>query len=64
MALKRISKTGVETGQTIEALQVSQSFDALNPTSTVGYEIGISGSFRVSGSSTFHLATGADQFKL
>ena len=64
MALKRISKTGVETGQTIEALQVSQSFDALNPTSTVGYEIGISGSLRVSGSSTFHLATAADQFKL
>ena len=30
-SLKRISKTGVETGQTIEALQVSQSFDAFNP---------------------------------
>ena len=63
-SLKRISKTGVETGQTIEALQVSQSFDAFNPTSTVGYDIGISGSFQVSGSSTFHLATAADQFKL
>ena len=46
-SLKRISKTGVETGQTIEALQVSQSFDAFNPTSTVGYDIGISGSLQV-----------------
>lgn len=63
-SLKRISKTGVETGQTIEALQVSQSFDAFNPTSTVGYDIGISGSLQVSGSSTFHLATSADQFKI
>ena len=30
MALKKIKKTGVETGQTIEALQVYKSFDALN----------------------------------
>ena len=59
-SLKQITKTGVVTGQTIEALQVSQSFDALNPSSTVGYEIGISGSLAVSGSTTFHLATAAD----
>jgi hypothetical protein len=64
MALKKIIKTGVETGQTIEALQVSQSYDAFNPSSTVGYEIGISGSLEVSGSSTFHLATAADKFKI
>ena len=41
MALKQIIKAGVETGQTIEALQVSQSYDAFNPSSTVGYDIGI-----------------------
>ena len=64
MALKKIIKTGVETGQTIEALQVSQSYDAFNPSSTVGYEIGISGSLEVSGSSTFHLATAADKFTI
>ena len=61
--LKQISKTGVETGQTIEALQVSQSFDAFNPSSTVGYEIAISGSLRVSGSTTLHLASG-DNFSI
>ena len=64
MALKKIIKTGVETGQTIEALQVSQSFDAFNPSSTVGYEIEISGSLAVSGSSTFHLAISADKIKI
>ena len=68
MALKRIIKTGVETGQTIEALQVSQSFDAFNPTSTVGYEIGISGSLVVSGSTTFHLPSSnpasSERFKI
>ena len=64
MALKKIIKTGVETGQTIEALQVSQSYDAFNPSSIVGYEIGISGSLEVSGSSTFHLATSADKFTI
>ena len=60
MALNKITKTGIETGQTIEALQVSQSFAAFNPASTDGFEIEISGSLAVSGSTTFHLATAAD----
>ena len=64
MALKQIIKAGVETGQTIEALQVSQSYDAFNPSSTVGYDIGISGSLEVSGSTTFHLATAADNITI
>ena len=48
MALKTISKTGVATGQTIEALQVSQSADAF--TGQVGYKITISGSLITTGS--------------
>ena len=48
MALKTISKTGVATGQTIEALQVSQSADAF--TGQQGYKITISGSLITTGS--------------
>ena len=48
MALRTISKTGVATGQTIEALQVSQSADAF--TGQVGYKITISGSLITTGS--------------
>ena len=42
MALKSLSKTGIATGQTIEALQVSQSVDAF--TGIQDYQIKTSGS--------------------
>ena len=45
---KRFSKTGVVTGQTVEALHVSQSVDAF--TGLSAYDVNISGSFRVTGS--------------
>ena len=48
MALKSLSKTGIATGQTIEALQVSQSVDAF--TGIQDYQIKTSGSLLVTGS--------------
>ena len=43
-----LSKTGITTGATVQAQQVSQSIDAL--TGTVTYDITISGSLTVTGS--------------
>ena len=48
MALKSLSKAGIATGQTIEALQVSQSVDAF--TGIQDYQIKTSGSLLVTGS--------------
>ena len=53
-----LSKTGVVTGQTIEALQVSQSVDAF--TGGSAYDITISGSLTLTGSL---LQTGSVFFK-
>ena len=50
MALKSLSKTGIATGQTIEALQVSQSVDAF--TGIQDYQIKTSGSLLITGSTT------------
>ena len=56
MALKSLSKTGILTGQTIEALQVSQSVDAF--TGIQDYQIKTSGSLLVTGS--FHVSASAN----
>ena len=48
MALKSLSKTWIATGQTIEALQVSQSVDAF--TGIQDYQIKTSGALLVTGS--------------
>jgi hypothetical protein len=53
-----LSNNGIATGQTIEALQVSQSLDAF--TGDKAYDITISGSLTLTGSL---FSTGSVQFK-
>ena len=55
---KTLSNNGIQTGQTIEALQVSQSVDAF--TGADEYDITISGSLEITGSL---LTTGSVVFK-
>ena len=50
-----LSNTGIVTGQTVEALQVSQSIDAF--TGAKSYDITVSGSFTVTGSAIFSGST-------
>ena len=45
-----LSNTGIETGQTVEAQQVSQSIDAFSAVNQKDYDISVSGSFKVTGS--------------
>ena len=54
----QLSNTGIVTGQTVEALQVSQSVDAF--TGAKDYDITISGSLTLTGSL---LQTGSVYFK-
>ena len=52
MAIKSLSNTGIQTGQTVQASQVSQSINAF--TATDDYRIKVSGSFIVTGSLITH----------
>ena len=52
MAIKSLSNTGISTGQTVQASQVSQSINAF--TATDDYRIKVSGSFIVTGSLITH----------
>ena len=52
MAIKSLSNTGIATGQTVQAAQVSQSINAF--TATDDYRIKVSGSFVVTGSLITH----------
>lgn len=45
-----LSNTGIVSGQTVEAQQVSQSIDAFSAANQQDYDISISGSFKVTGS--------------
>ena len=45
-----LSNTGIVSGQTVEAQQVSQSIDAFSAVNQKDYDISVSGSFKVTGS--------------
>ena len=60
MAIKTLSNTGIATGQTVQAAQVSQSINAF--TATDDYRIKVSGSFVVTGSLITFGPTSATNF--
>ncbi len=60
MAIKSLSNTGIATGQTVQAAQVSQSINAF--TATDDYRIKVSGSFVVTGSLITHGPSAASNF--
>jgi len=60
MAIKSLSNTGIATGQTVQASQVSQSINAF--TATDDYRIKVSGSFVVTGSLITHGPSAASNF--
>ena len=49
---KKLSKSGISTGQDILAWHVTQSVDALNSPNPAAYDISISGTLNVTGSIT------------
>ena len=48
----KLKKTGIQTTQTVEAWHVTQSVDAFSADDQKAYDIGISGSLNVTGSTT------------
>ena len=59
---KNLTKTGITTGNTVEAFHVTQSVDAF--TGIDAYDITISGSLNVTGSITASAIIGANEYRV